>query len=162
MKKLLALFIVLTMILLGCGGGTKDSAKETKKAAPKVEVKKELMITLKIGEDELKFVKGSFLSAARTPGDDTTEYTLYGTQEGQDKSSLNIDFDSAVKEEQEVYLSLKQYEIIKASMTLETFEAKKHKVLNAKGTFNGQLKMEDENGFPTGDPIDFSGTFEMK
>ncbi|MCK4980337.1 MAG: hypothetical protein KAS62_08065 [Candidatus Delongbacteria bacterium] len=161
MKKLLALFIILTFILIGCGGGTKDTNTTTeKKAEPKVEVKKELIVTMKIGDEELKFSKASFLSNAMTPSDKTTKYTLYGTLEGSKTSALNIEFDSAVKDEREVYLSLKKYKIEKSTINLEIFEAAKHKVSAAKGTFKGQLRKIEENGFlPTGDPIDFSGTF---
>lgn len=161
MKKLLVLFIILTMTFIGCGGGTKDTANTAgKKADPKKEVKKELIVTMKIAEEELKFTKASFLSSAMTPADKTTEYTLYGTPEGGDKDALNIEFDSAKKgESQEAYITLKNYNILKSEITLETFETEKHMVSSAKATFSGQLKMQDTNGFPTGDPIDFTGTF---
>ena len=161
MKKLLALFIILTMIFVGCGGGAKDTAKAAgKKATPKKEVKKELVVNMMIGEKELKFVKASFLSNAMTPNDKTTTYTLYGTPEGGDSDALNIEFDSAVKGKvHEVYVSLKKYKIESSTINLEIFEAKKHQVTTAKGTFSGKLKMTGKNGFPTGDLIDFTGSF---
>lgn len=161
MKNFLALLIVSTMILIGCGGGAKDTNTTTeKKSEPKVEVKKELIVAMKIGEEELKFTKASFLSNAMTPADKTTEYTLYATPEGGDKDAFNLDFDSAKKgESQEAYISLKNYTIIKSELTLESFEAEKHMVSSAKATFSGQLKMHGANGFPTGEPIDFTGSF---
>jgi hypothetical protein len=120
---------------------------------------------MKIGEDELKFRKASFISAAMTPADKTTKYSLYGKLEGGDETDLYIKFDSAVKgEPQEAYINLQNklqnYEILKSELILENFEDRKHAVTAVRATFSGQLKKNNENGFPTGDPIDFTGTFE--
>lgn len=163
MKKIiLTATIILSVFIAGCGGGTKDTAATAeKKSEPVKEVKKELVVTMKIGEEEIKFSSASFLSNAMTPADETTKYTLYGTPEGSDKEDLNIEFDSAIKKEtQEAYISLKNYKILKSELILEDFEETKRLVNSAKGTFSGQLKFTDENGFPKGDPVDFSGSFE--
>ncbi|MBN2858563.1 MAG: hypothetical protein JXN63_09210 [Candidatus Delongbacteria bacterium] len=163
MKKIiLTATVILSIFILGCGGGKKDAtAAAGKPAEPVKEVKKELVVTMKIGEEELKFSDASFLSNAMTPADETTKYTLYATPEGGDKDALNIEFDSAVKEEpQEAYISLKKYKIVKSELIIDRFEEKKGKVTAAKAEFSGQLKKTDENGFPTGELIDFNGTFE--
>ncbi len=162
MKRfLLTVIVVFSIAIIGCGSGKKDAAAATeKKAEPVKEVKKELAVTMMIGEEELKFSGASFLSNAMTPADDTTKYTLYGTPAGGDKDALNIEFDSAKKgEAQEAYISLKNYTIEKSSVTIAKFEIQKGKVLAAEGVFSGQLKKHDPNGFPTGEPIDFTGTF---
>jgi len=163
MKRILPLLLAITIIFLGCGGGSKDSSTTTeKKAEPKkTEVKKELVVTMKIGEEELKFSKASLRWEARTPADKTTKYSLYGTPEGADKSTLNIVFDSAVKGKvQKAWISLKKYKILKSEVIIESFKGERSKVSAVKGTFSGQLRKIEENGFlPTGDIINFSGTF---
>ena len=162
MKRILPLLLAITFIFIGCGGGTKDTnTAAEKKTAPAKEVKKELIVTMKIGEEEIKFSKASLLWEARTPADKTTKYSLYGTPEGADKSTLNIVFDSAVKGKvQKAWINLKKHKIMESSVIIESFKGKKSKISDVKGTFSGKLRKIEENGFlPTGDPIDFSGTF---
>ncbi|HXK50080.1 MAG TPA: hypothetical protein PKW56_06405 [Clostridiales bacterium] len=161
MKRIiLTATLILSIFILGCGGGKKDAADAAgKPAEPVKEVKEELVVIMKIGEEVLKFSDASFLSNAMTPADETTKYTLYATPEGGDKDALNIEFDSAVNEAQEAYISLKNYNIEKSSVTVSKFEIQKGKVLSAEGVFSGQLKKHDQNGFPTGELIDFNGTF---
>ena len=166
MKKIvLTATMIVSMFILGCGGGTKDATTTSeKKSKPAKEVKKELVVTMRIGEEELKFQKATFISEAMTPADETTKYSLYGKLEGSDETDLYIQFDSAVKgEPQEAYLKLQNklqnYEILKSELKIEKFEDRKHEVMAAKATFSGQVKMKDENKSPKGEPINFEGTF---
>jgi len=162
MKKIvLTATMIVSIFILGCGGGSKDSAATSeKKSEPVKEVKKETVLTMKIGEEEFKFQKASFISEAMTPADDTTEYSLYGKLEGSGETDLYIKFDSAVKgEPQEAYINLQNklenYEIVQSELIVKSFEDRKRAVQAVNATFSGQLKQKDGNG----EPVNFEGSF---
>jgi hypothetical protein len=162
MKKIiLTATMILSIFILGCGGGTKDTADTAeKKSQPVKKVKKETVLTMKIGEEEFKFHKASFISEARTPADETTKYSLYGKLEGSDETDLYIKFDSAVQgEPQDASIKfqnkLENYEILESELNIENFEDRKHAVDFVKATFSGQVKQKDGDG----EPINFEGSF---
>ena len=171
MKKFLALLIISTMILIGCGGGTKDTAPASeKKTQSAKEVKKELIVTMKIGEEEVKFKKSSIINGAMNPGQKSDRYEISCTPLDGENIKLGLDFTTTgVGEATRPYVSsIKGYVIKKGSISvqIEKFETKKGtyggiSVTSLKGSFKGQLRKTEKNGFlPTGDLINFSGTFE--
>jgi len=105
-----------------------------------------------------------------TPGQKSNDYTIDATPEGDDDNTdvvaFSLDFTTTEHgEATHTYMTLKKYKVNNVSVNIDKIETKKStyggiNITSIKGSFNGQLKKTDKNGFPTGDLINFNGTFE--
>ncbi|MCD6116782.1 hypothetical protein J7K93_07195 [bacterium] len=179
MKKLTLILVViaLSITIFACSGGNsqqknKAAAKKTTQKAEikNTDVKKELIVSLTIGGEELKLKEAGIRNNAITPGQKSNDYTIDAITAGEgqntDEVAFSLDFTAAGPgEATHPYMTLKTYKINNVSVQIEKIETKKGtyggtRVTSIKGSFNGQLKKRGENGFPTGDLMNFSGTFE--
>jgi len=171
LEKLLFICICVSLALsTGCGKSgdsgeskTSDTGKTSEKKAP--EVKKELKVTLKAGDKEIALKGAKVRNDAMTPGDDSHDYSIHADPaEGEGGLALSFEYtkDGGAKNG---YCTIKGYKVKSVSVKVESLEWKKgtyggKTVTSVKGSYTGKLQMRGDNGFPTGDPIDFSGTFE--
>lgn len=173
---LLICICVSLAVCAGCGksgdsggdnteaGSGPDTGDDTEKKSP--EKQKMLEVTLKAGDKTITLNDAHIRNNAMTPADDSHNYTVYADlTEGEGGLSLSFEYteEGGTKDG---FCTVKGYKIDSVSVKVEHLTWKKgtyggKKVTSVKGSYSGKLRNQDKNGFPTGDPIDFSGTFEQ-
>ena len=173
MKKvtLILVVIALSTTIFSCNRtDSKQDNNSQKSKLIKEKRKKELIISLTIGDEKILLTDASIRNNAMTPGQLSNDYTINATPEGSDKNSdivaFNLDFTTKGSgEATDTYMTLEKYKIYSISVQIDKIETKKStyggvNITSLKGRFQGQLKKRDTNGFPTGELINFNGTFE--
>lgn len=173
MKKVTVIVaaIALSITVFSCGRNNSqqgNTAKESK--LEKTTAKKELIVSLAIGEERIALKNASIRNNAMNPGQKSNDYSIEatpeGTNENTDEVAFSLDFTTTGSgKATEAFMTLKKYKIINVSIQVEKIETKKGTyggvaVTSLEGSFNGQLKKTNNMNFPTGDLINFKGTFK--
>ena len=175
MKKffLLTMALLLVVFMVSCGGkkastanaqnvaktGTQKSVKVEKKA-----VKVTPTLTIKIGDNENKYEDLKIMKTG--PHAYERNYHTYNVYAAVDKEGhvgISMEFTYNDNKVSDVSMDIKGYKVTKVNLTVNKFITRKNQIgedvlEHLSISFNGEAKKLDNNGFPTKNVVQFSGT----
>ena len=177
MKKSSVLFLLATAVMLwscsGNQGEKKESSGEQKSETKKEQkVEKKLVLTVKLGDEAMKFDKVTINNSASTPGEKSDSYSVCGGVEKENELDCVFSMDFTAKGPgpvEEVSIFVQGHQVKDVKLELQKFKTgvKKYNGLpvgvtveSIQGTFSGKFNKLNSDGFPTKEVVELTGTIE--
>ena len=174
MKKLVLIFVALMLMvfMVSCSGkktestNTQNATKSATSKAATVEKKVEKVtptLTIKIGDNENKYEDLRIMKTGpRAYESDYHTYNVYANTDKEGHVGISMEFTYNDNTVSDVSMDIKGYKVTKVNLTVDKFTTRKNQIgqdvlEHITISFDGEAKKLNENGFPQGEPIPFSG-----